>query len=148
MFGTTVPTGGIFADWFTGELKEPVGEPLIFYTTITEVVRAFTFDKGILTAIEMRKSDYAKELEEKEQSSRSNHVLRVSAATSGNAATPQIHVVRQGDTLFGIARRYGVSVKEIIQANDMMNPDVITVGQAVVIPQETRTMQNKPSATP
>jgi hypothetical protein len=56
MFGSTVPKDGIFAEWFTGDLEEPLGEPVYFYTTITKKVRAFVFEKGILKKIEVRDS--------------------------------------------------------------------------------------------
>lgn len=54
------------------------------------------------------------------------------------AAAPResgiIHVVQQGETLYSIARRYGVSVQEIARANRITNPDCIYVGQRLVIP--------------
>jgi len=46
----------------------------------------------------------------------------------------QIHVVNRGDTLWQISRYYGVSVNQIIQANQLSNPNVLVVGQALVIP--------------
>ncbi|MGC4376776.1 LysM peptidoglycan-binding domain-containing protein [Fictibacillus sp. Mic-4] len=46
----------------------------------------------------------------------------------------QIHVVTRGDSIWEIARRYGVDASMIIQVNGMANPDVLVVGQAIVIP--------------
>jgi LCP family protein required for cell wall assembly len=46
---------------------------------------------------------------------------------------PQRHIVQQGDTLFSLARRYGVAVEAIQQANDLTG-DNIYVGQQLVIP--------------
>ena len=47
-----------------------------------------------------------------------------------------IYVVQRGDTLFGIARRYGVSTETLTYANQLQAPDVLSVGQALVIPVE------------
>lgn len=46
----------------------------------------------------------------------------------------QIHVVRQGQTLTGIAQAYATTPSDIIEANDLPNPDRLVVGQALVIP--------------
>ncbi|MCM1149358.1 MAG: LysM peptidoglycan-binding domain-containing protein [Butyricicoccus sp.] len=46
----------------------------------------------------------------------------------------EIYVVKSGDTLYGIARRFFVSMDEIIYANQLKNPGVLAVGQALVIP--------------
>ncbi|HEX3037388.1 MAG TPA: glycosyl hydrolase family 18 protein [Oscillospiraceae bacterium] len=44
-----------------------------------------------------------------------------------------IYVVRQGDTVYSIAKEYGVSVQAIAKDNGMKNPDQLVVGQALVI---------------
>lgn len=36
-----------------------------------------------------------------------------------------IHVVQRGDTLYSIARRYGVTVQSLAQANGVLNPNLI-----------------------
>jgi LysM repeat protein len=46
----------------------------------------------------------------------------------------QIHVVRAGETLYSIARRYGSTYWAIAMANHLINPNVIYVGQRLVIP--------------
>ena len=46
----------------------------------------------------------------------------------------EIHVVQSGDTLWEIARQYGVPVDQIITANALDNPDNLVVGMALVIP--------------
>lgn len=45
-----------------------------------------------------------------------------------------IHVVRSGETLFQIARQYTVSVDDIIAANELLDPNRLSVGQELVIP--------------
>jgi murein DD-endopeptidase MepM/ murein hydrolase activator NlpD len=45
-----------------------------------------------------------------------------------------VYTVQDGDTLSAIAQRYGISVNEIVAANDLPNPDVLSIGQTIVIP--------------
>ncbi|PLR89845.1 LysM peptidoglycan-binding domain-containing protein [Bacillus sp. T33-2] len=46
----------------------------------------------------------------------------------------QIHVVRRNETLTQIAQAYGTTVAEIVDANDVPNPNDLVVGQTLVIP--------------
>ena len=50
--------------------------------------------------------------------------------------TPTIHIVRPGETLFGIAARYGVSAEAIMAANPSVrrSPRILRVGEQIVIP--------------
>jgi LysM repeat protein len=51
------------------------------------------------------------------------------------AASPQIYVVRRGDTLQRIADRYGLTVGQLLAANpSITDPNLIAVGQVLVIP--------------
>ena len=45
-----------------------------------------------------------------------------------------VHEIRVGDTLFRLSLAYGVTVDEISRASGIINPDVIAVGQKVIIP--------------
>ena len=45
-----------------------------------------------------------------------------------------IHVVRPGDTVYGIARRFGVDPYGIVEANGLPNPNYIQIGQVLSIP--------------
>lgn len=53
---------------------------------------------------------------------------------SGTNASPGNYVVQSGDTLGGIAGQYGVSVDDIVAANNLTNPDALEVGQTLTIP--------------
>ena len=50
----------------------------------------------------------------------------------------EIYVVKRGDTLYDIARRYAVSVDDLVYANQLQNPELLSVGQALVIPRADR----------
>jgi putative chitinase len=46
----------------------------------------------------------------------------------------QVYVVQEGDTLFGIAMKYGVRVMAIAEANGITNINLIYIGQQLTIP--------------
>ncbi len=46
----------------------------------------------------------------------------------------QIHVIQPNQSLFGIAQAYGTTVEDIVEANEIPDPNRIVVGQALVIP--------------
>ncbi|MBX3000332.1 MAG: LysM peptidoglycan-binding domain-containing protein [Caldilineaceae bacterium] len=47
---------------------------------------------------------------------------------------PEIYVVQPGDSLFGIALRYNVTVQQLMDANNLTNPDFLFSGQRLEIP--------------
>lgn len=58
------------------------------------------------------------------------------------------HVVKPGDTVYSIARRYGTDVYAIAQANKLANPNWIFVGQTLIIPGCTPTPPLPPGPPP
>ncbi|MTW86939.1 LysM peptidoglycan-binding domain-containing protein [Virgibacillus dakarensis] len=46
----------------------------------------------------------------------------------------QIHVVKQGETLWGIAQSYDANIYQIVLVNQLDNPNVLVVGQTLVVP--------------
>lgn len=58
---------------------------------------------------------------------------RKSGSTLPNPTT-KYHTVRSGDTLYAISRRYGVSIQRITTANKITNPNLIRIGQVLIIP--------------
>lgn len=46
---------------------------------------------------------------------------------------PMYYVVRPGDTLYSIARRYGITVDEILNMNKLGNPNLIYPGQILML---------------
>jgi LysM repeat protein len=62
------------------------------------------------------------------------------------APTQTVYVVKAGDQLTRIAATYGVTVAAIQEANNIKNPNLITVGQKLIIPLPEATPL--PDATP
>ncbi|MGC9346597.1 MAG: LysM peptidoglycan-binding domain-containing protein, partial [Anaerolineae bacterium] len=56
--------------------------------------------------------------------------------TPSPTPTPVIHIVEEGDTLFGIALDYGVTVDGLLRANALNEEDFLRIGQSLVIPLE------------
>jgi TolB protein len=49
-------------------------------------------------------------------------------------ATPLVYVVQQGDSLLGIANKFGVDVDELAAKNDISDPGKLSLGQELIIP--------------
>ncbi len=57
------------------------------------------------------------------------------AAPSPSPATqPESYIVREGDTLSGIAERFGTTVEALLQANRLTDPNQIESGRRLIIP--------------
>jgi len=71
-----------------------------------------------------------------------------------NAGTQRIHVVQKGETLFAIARRYGIKPTDLVKTNSFLNDrslyigDKLTIQFAAATPAATKTTTTvKPKAT-
>jgi LysM repeat protein len=53
---------------------------------------------------------------------------------SAPSPEPGVHIVRPGETLYGIALMYGTTVDAIASANGIVDPNFIHVGQRLIIP--------------
>ncbi len=60
--------------------------------------------------------------------------LQAEAPTQEPLPTPTIYIVKSGDSLGSIAAEFDLPVDEIMAANDIIDPNLISVGQALVIP--------------
>jgi LysM repeat protein len=56
-------------------------------------------------------------------------------ATPAPRSTPQVYVAQAGDSLSSIAARFGVTTQALMAANGLTNPNLINIGQVLVIPQ-------------
>ena len=59
---------------------------------------------------------------------------RSSAAAPASATPAVIHVARDGDSLALIAARYGLTVEQIVAANNLASPASVRDGQRLLIP--------------
>ncbi len=57
--------------------------------------------------------------------------------TATGTPLPQTYTVVSGDTLASIASRLGLSVAELVVANELPDPDLLEVGQVLLLPSET-----------
>jgi LysM repeat protein len=61
-------------------------------------------------------------------------VLPTRAATATPLSSETMYIVQQGDSLSSIAFRFGVAIDDLMRANEITDPDRITVGQRLIIP--------------
>ena len=60
--------------------------------------------------------------------------------------TPIIYVIQRGDTLIPIARKFGVTVQDIQDANGITDPRRLQIGQEIIIPR--REGEGEPTVVP
>ncbi len=65
--------------------------------------------------------------------------------SGGTTASAPQHVVQRGETLAGIARRYGVSLWGLARANGISNPSLIYAGQVLIITEAAEPVTAPPS---
>lgn len=81
----------------------------------------------------------------------SPHASATPAITEPPLATPTplTHVIASGDTLLGLAQRYGISLEAILAANPGVSAAFLSIGQEILIPQVDGSGPNEiPSPTP
>ncbi|MFH1807750.1 MAG: LysM domain-containing protein [Pseudomonadota bacterium] len=71
-------------------------------------------------------------------------------ASTSKARPASSYTVKRGDTLSGIAARNGTSVDALVRANNIRNPNVISVGQRLTIPGRSASSSaaSAPTASP
>ncbi len=77
-------------------------------------------------------------------------VAVASAPVAPAATQPAVrkYTVQNGDTLGGIAQRFGVSADALVQANALANPDALAIGQRLSIPSADPTAAAEGTAGP
>lgn len=71
------------------------------------------------------------------------------APTEPPAPTPQVYVIKAGDTLSTVAAEHGITLQELLDANPTIeNPDLIAIGDEIIIPTAPPEEFIDPSASP
>lgn len=68
----------------------------------------------------------------------------LSASVDGQPDS-DVHVIRQGDTLYALSRRYRVTVPELMRWNDMGPKDVLRIGQRLIVQRGVKQKSVEPS---
>ncbi len=84
----------------------------VYRTTMAEIIRA---NPGITDPNNLR-------------------VGTVLTITVGAGQAGRTHIVQRGETLYSIARKYGITPESLAQANGLTDPNRLVVGQVLVIP--------------
>lgn len=80
-----------------------------------------------------------------------NPARRAPSTPPKPSADDTVHVVRAGETMSGIAQRYGVSLTKLLAANKLRNAALIFVGQKIIVPDTASAPKPStptPSSTP
>lgn len=116
--GGTTTTGG--ANTYTVQQGDTLGRIALRYdTTVQELVRLNNLSNPDAISVGQK--------------------LIVPSGSGGAVAVPtagqgKTYLIQRGDTLLSIARRFGLTVKQLQDANNISNPDRIFPGQTLVIP--------------
>lgn len=96
-------------------------------------------DAGIMPAIENVKSAPAIDVSSAENNT-------TAAEETASSAKTRTHIVKKGEGIQGIAKRYGVTVKQIMATNSLKNARV-KVGQSLVIDSPAKTTKTNSRTT-
>jgi LysM repeat protein len=72
----------------------------------------------------------------------------VFADTPLPSPTPFTYTIQAGDTMSGIARQFGVPFEALIAANPSVSPNVMPIGQPLLIPTDADNPTGQPTPTP
>ena len=78
----------------------------------------------------------ATETEEKNNADEGNKATKASSkakATNRSRATASVHKVKSGDTLSGIAHRYGTTVQKLCKTNNIKKDAILSLGQVIKV---------------
>lgn len=75
-----------------------------------------------------------------------NTLSEIKATTAPSAPSETVYTVKSGDTLSAIAAKYNTTYKKLAEYNNIANPNIISVGQKIKIPQDAQS--DTPASTP
>lgn len=107
--------------WFAEQRRPDLEELAARYTPPPPVVLIATATPGGSTAVAATPTPSAP-------------VQSVPTPLPAETGEPEIYVVETGDSLLQIALRYGLTMEQLMEANNLANPDFVFVGQRLVIP--------------
>lgn len=141
---------------FSRELAQNYGLWLAYYNNINELYDITTnwenwigvqyTDRGSVSGIKglVDRDIYTEEILLNENT----QIPTIENPNEGNLNTEKITVeVQRGDTLWQIARRYGTTVQEIVELNNIQNPNYIYPGQRLIINTNSTTEGEETRAT-
>ncbi len=79
--------------------------------------------------------------------------LKIPTETTSDKNNSQVtektdtYIVKKGDTLYGIAKRFGISVETLTILNKMSGSNTIKVGQVLTVPLASKDNENKTDST-
>ena len=110
---------------------------------VTEEATVFATEEVTVEATEEATTEATEEVAVTEEATEAATAEVIEEATEEATATPSAvptstaadeYVIQPGDTLFSIANRYGLTVSELAEANDIVNPSRIYWGLTLQIP--------------
>lgn len=75
-------------------------------------------------------------------------IVKTSTPSPPPTPTPVTYRVVKGDTMLGIALRYGIGLEDLLNANPEVDPRFLSVDMVLVIPQEEESSQPLVTSTP
>lgn len=72
----------------------------------------------------------------------------VDISTPIPTATPQVYVIESGDTISEIAEKFRISQSDLLAANPDVNPNALSIGQTLIIPNPSASLASASTPTP
>ncbi len=100
------------------------------YAKVKDIIKTSLLQKKVVAKL-MKKAKVVmgtKGLKSRKKSSKK------SSKSTKKSSSKNIYVVESGNTLSGIANKYGITTKELRKMNDMSDSEVIKIGQKLKVP--------------
>jgi len=100
------------------------------YSKVKDIIKTSLLQKKVVAKL-MKKAKVVmgtKGLKSRKKSSKK------SSKSTKKSSSKNIYVVESGNTLSGIANKYGITTKELRNMNDMSDSEVIKIGQKLKVP--------------
>lgn len=71
----------------------------------------------------------------------------IATSTTSTSVVPTSYTVQFGESIFSIAQKYGLDMKEIIELNKIENPDKLGAGDKILLPQGAAVVETTTTTT-